>query len=201
MPFEDDNPVWAASPVAPARLASLPMLSLVVVTDGSPAAIESARTMIERAFPDGPRFPSTEAEWRGDFARSLVQFQRLADVVVVASLVIAGCSLAVSVTGGINERRRPFALLRLAGVRLGELRRVITVESAVPLLTVAAVAIGTGFLAAAMFLRSQMGYELRAPGPSYYAFVGLGLAVSLGLIASTLPLLRRLTGPETARNE
>jgi hypothetical protein len=28
-----------------------------------------------------------------------------------------------------------------------------------------------------------------------------GLAVSLGLIASTMPLLRRITGPQTARNE
>ena len=28
-----------------------------------------------------------------------------------------------------------------------------------------------------------------------------GLAASLGIIASTLPLLRRITGPETVRNE
>jgi hypothetical protein len=28
-----------------------------------------------------------------------------------------------------------------------------------------------------------------------------GLAASLGIIASTLPVLDRITGPETARNE
>jgi hypothetical protein len=28
-----------------------------------------------------------------------------------------------------------------------------------------------------------------------------GLAASLGIIASTFPLLTRITGPETARNE
>jgi hypothetical protein len=28
-----------------------------------------------------------------------------------------------------------------------------------------------------------------------------GIAVSLGVIAATMPLLRRLTGPEVARNE
>jgi hypothetical protein len=28
-----------------------------------------------------------------------------------------------------------------------------------------------------------------------------GLVASLGVIASTLPLLKRITGPETARNE
>ncbi len=31
--------------------------------------------------------------------------------------------------------------------------------------------------------------------------LGLRLTLSLGIIAGTLPLLRRITGPETARNE
>ena len=35
----------------------------------------------------------------------------MTNVVIAASLVIAGCSLAVSVTGGVNERKRPFSLL------------------------------------------------------------------------------------------
>ncbi len=39
------------------------------------------------------------------------------------------------------------------------------------------------------------------PGPAYWLTVGLGLAASLGLIASTMPLLRRITGPRTARTE
>jgi hypothetical protein len=39
------------------------------------------------------------------------------------------------------------------------------------------------------------------PSVTYYVLVALGLAVSLGIIASTMPLLRRITGPETARNE
>ncbi|WP_433384564.1 FtsX-like permease family protein [Actinoplanes sp. CA-142083] len=193
-------PVWPASPVPAADLPGKPVHSIVVLTDGSTQHLEHARTVLEKAFP-GTRLPSTENEFRSDFARSLVQFQRLADVVIVASLVIAGCSLAVSLVGGINERRRPFALLRLAGVRLGELRRVVTLESAVPLLAVAVVAIGAGFTAAALFLRSQLDYDLKAPGASYYVLVGFGLAVSLALIASTMPLLRRVTAPASARND
>lgn len=193
-------PVWAAAPVTAAKLATLPMLSVVVVTDGSRSAIERSRTRLEAAFPND-RFPATEAEWRSDFARTLVQWQQLADVVVVASLVIAGGSLAVALTNGINERKRPFALLRLTGMRLAELRRVVTLESTVPLLTVASVAIACGFLAAGLFLRSQLGYDLKAPPASYYLLVAAGLALSLALIASTMPLLRRITGPETARNE
>jgi hypothetical protein len=50
-------------------------------------------------------------------------------------------------------------------------------------------------------LRAQLGYTLLPPHLSFYLMVAGGLAVSLGIIASTLPLLRWITGPETARNE
>ena len=52
-----------------------------------------------------------------------------------------------------------------------------------------------------LFLRSQLGYSLQPPGSGYYFIVLGGLAASLGIIAATLPLLSRITGPETARNE
>lgn len=121
-------------------------------------------------------------------------------MVLLTTLPIAGCSLAVSVVAGLSDRRRPFAMLRLTGAPLRLLQRVIGLESALPLLVVALVATGTGLLAADLFLRAQMHYELVSPGVGYYALVALGLAASLGIIASTLPLLRRITGPEAARN-
>jgi hypothetical protein len=122
-------------------------------------------------------------------------------VIIIASLGLAGCSLAVSVAGGLTERRRPFSLLRLSGAPVRMLRRVVALESAVPMLTVAVVAIGMGLLAAQLFLRAQMDYTLVAPGPSFYLIVVAGLAACLAIIASTMPLLERVTGPETARSE
>jgi len=92
-------------------------------------------------------------------------------------------------------------LLRLTGAPLSVLRRVVALESAVPLLIIALISIGVGFLSAGMFLRSQLSQPLVAPSAGYYGVVVLGVAASLGLIASTLPVLRRITGPETARNE
>jgi hypothetical protein len=68
------------------------------------------------------------------------------------------------------------------------LRRVVALESAVPLLAAAAVAIGTGFGAAAMYA-------------SYYLLTAGGILAALGIIAATFPLLARITGPEVARNE
>ncbi|RPE39863.1 hypothetical protein EDD90_2882 [Streptomyces sp. Ag109_O5-1] len=77
---------------------------------------------------------------------------------------------------------------------------MVGLESALPLLAVSAIAIGTGFAASAMFLTSQMHYDLVSPDPAYYALVTGGLAAALAIIASTLPPLRRITGPESARN-
>jgi hypothetical protein len=197
----DEPPVWAAAPVDAASVQQLPLLSIVVATDGSASAIERSRTVLEAAFPEGHRFPGTVADFESDFRRTLMQWQQLANVVVVASLAIAGCGLAVSVAGGLTERKRPFSMLRLTGVQLRLLRRVVALESTVPLLFVAVLAIGMGFVAAQLFLTSQLDYNLHAPGVGYYAAVAAGVAASLAIIASTLPLLRRITGPETARNE
>lgn len=69
----------------------------------------------------------------------------MTDVVILVSLVIAGCSLAVSAAGGLTDRKRPSSLLRLTGVQLGVL--VVALETAVLLLVIAAVSAGTGLLA------------------------------------------------------
>jgi hypothetical protein len=197
----DEPPVWAPAPLDAASVEKLPLLSVVVATDGSASAVERSRTVLEAAFPEVNRSPATVADYESDFRRTLVQWQQLANVVIVASLAIAGCSLAVGVAGGITERKRPFSLLRLTGVPIGMLRRVVTLESAVPLVFVAVLAIGMGFVAAQLFLTSQLDYTLHAPGLAYYLAVAAGLLASFAIIASTLPLLRRITGPETARNE
>ncbi|SIR93820.1 FtsX-like permease family protein [Micromonospora avicenniae] len=195
----NDSYVWPAADLDPAQVDRQPIRSVVVNTT-SRAAFEQARTMLINAFPANG-FPASIAERESNSARLMVQFQQLANVVMLASLPVAGCSLAVSVAGGLSDRKRPFSMLRLTGVRLRTLRRVVALETVVPLLTVAVLAIGMGFLAAHLFLRAQLNYTLLAPKPSFYLMVAGGLAVSLGIVASTLPLLRRLTGPETARND
>ena len=193
---------WPAADVAARRLDSLPLASLDVATNGSQPAIEQARTVLENAYPAGTGSPphtlgeDTAAANGADNA-----FQQLADVVILTSLAIAGCTLAVSVAGGLADRKRPFSLLRLTGARLGMLRRVIVLESAVPLLAVAAVAIGTGFTASAMYATMEMRLSLVSPGAAYYILTSAGIVLALVLILATFPMLRRITGPETARTE
>ncbi|RAO07093.1 FtsX-like permease family protein [Micromonospora noduli] len=192
---------WRAASITLDELQRLPVVSVVVGTDGSAAAVERTRTVLEVAFPTFWVGPNVPGDFESDFANTLRGWEQLANVVIIASLALGGCSLAVSVVGGLTERRRPFSLLRLSGAPVRVLRRVVALESAVPMLAVAAVAIGMGLLAAHLFLRAQMGYTLVAPQLGFYVIVVVGLAACLGVIASTLPLLERITGPETARSE
>ncbi|MFI6255628.1 FtsX-like permease family protein [Micromonospora zamorensis] len=193
--------VWPAASVPLGELRQLPVMSIVVDTDGSAATIERSRTALETALPAFRVAPNVPGDFESEFANTLRGWEQLANVIIIASLALGGCSLAVSVIGGLTERRRPFSLLRLSGAPVRVLRRVVALESAVPMLAVAAVAIGMGLLAAHLFLRAQMGYTLIAPEPRFYVIVVVGLAACLGVIASTLPLLERITGPETARSE
>ncbi|MGW7824585.1 FtsX-like permease family protein [Streptomyces puniciscabiei] len=189
---------WPAAGIGTAAVAKLPVQLIYTATDGSTAAMERVRTVLTTAYPH--QQARTVGDWGTDLQQELAGWRQLADVVLLTTLPIAGCSLAVSVVAGLSDRRRPFALLRLTGAPLRLLQRVIGLESTLPLLAVAAISIGTAFAASALFLKSQMRYDLVSPGVAYYALVAVGLVASLGIIASTLPLLKRITGPETARN-
>jgi hypothetical protein len=196
------NVTWPAADVAARSLSAAGLDIIAVVTDGSPSAIERARTVLDNAYPvpDGPQTIG-EFELIGSSSSLTSAYQQLADVVILTSLAIAGCTLATSIAAGLADRKRPFSMLRLAGARLATLRGVVVLESAVPLLAVAIVAIGAGFGASAIFASAQLRHPLVAPGAGYYLVTAGGLAASLAIIAATFPLLRLITGPEVARNE
>jgi hypothetical protein len=192
--------VWPSAHLSVADVARLPVDAVVVATNGSSSSLERARTALERAFPFQGTAVAVEA-LDPPTARLLTTVQDMTDVVIVASLIIAACSLAVNIAAGLGERKRPFSLLRLTGVPTTVLHRVVALESAMPLLLVAAVSIVVGLVSAALYLHSQVDIAFQIPGIAYWATVVGGLVASLAIIASTFPLLNRITGPEVARNE
>ena len=149
----------------------------------------------------GDGVPSTVGELIAQSNPTNSGYQQLANTVILVSLPIAGCTLAAGIAAGLADRKRPFSLLRLTGARLAMLRRVVALESAVPLLAVAAVAIGTGVAASAEYASVAQHYPMVAPGAAYYVITAGGILAALGIIAATFPLLARITGPEVARNE
>jgi hypothetical protein len=192
--------VWPSAHLSLAQEARLPVDAVVLATNGSSGAVERARTALERAFPfEGT--PIAVDAFNPSTARLLAMIQDMTDVMIVASLIIAACSLAVNIAAGLSERKRPFSLLRLTGVPSSLLHRVVAMESALPLFIVATVSIVVGLVSAALYLHSQLGISFQTPGIAFWATVGAGLVASLAIIASTFPLLDRMTGPEVARNE
>jgi hypothetical protein len=199
--FSQDTEAWGMAALPAARVNRLPVTAIVVTTNGA-GADDRVQTVLAGFHPSlGTATTLAETNTYNSANQVLLMEEQLADVIILASLPIAGCGLAASVVSGLTERKRPFSLLRLAGTPLSVLRRVVTLESALPLLVVAVVSIAIGFAGAELFLRAQLGYTLRPPGASYYGIVLAGLAAALGIIAATLPLLKRITGPEVARND
>jgi hypothetical protein len=191
--------VWPTVDLSAASAARLPVDAVVVATTGSSSAIERVRTTLERVFPFQGTPIAVDAADPSN-ARLLTMIQDMTDVMIVASLIIAACSLAVNIVAGLGERKRPFSLLRLTGVPTALLHRVVALESALPLFLVAAVSIVVGLVSAALYLHSQVGIAFRIPGIGYWVTVVCGLAASLAIIASTFPIINRITGPEVARN-
>jgi hypothetical protein len=73
-----------------------------VATNGSQPAIEQARTIPENAYPTGTGSPPPQTVGEDNAVNNAPDnaYQQLADVVILTSLTIAGCTLATGVAGG-----------------------------------------------------------------------------------------------------
>jgi MFS family permease len=188
-----------SSTIAASELDAVPPALLLLETDGSPATSDRVRTAVQQEVPGARTWLGAEAEEQSN--RRLTQLQHLVEVALAIVLVIAGCSLAVAVAGGIIERARPFALLRLSGVRIGELRQVAMLEAAAPLLLMAGASAVLGLATSAVIVGMAGGIVWAPPAWGYWASLLGGLAVALAVAAATLPLLDRATAPDAVRFE
>ena len=212
-----DNPMYNTAPIAssssppyPGDLAKLSLIT-VLVRVNSPATLERVRTYLAVNTPptesggqgSAPTPPRTFGETLDIRIARAATFEKIVYAAVALTLIVAGCSLAVAVGGGLVDRKRPFTLLRVSGTPVGVLSRVVLMEAAVPLaaatILAAGIAYGTSVLA---FVRlAPAGTAIPQLGSDYYALMGIGLAVAFGVITVTLPLLRRMTTPGNVRFE
>ena len=206
-----DNPLYSteaiaspSSPVASANVSSLYLQALLVKVN-NPATLEKVRTYLVThtslsASGTAPRTFGESVQARADVADTV---QRLFYAAVALTLVVAGCSLAVTVGGSLVERKRPFTLLRLTGTKTATLYRVVVLEAALPLIAATVVAAGVAYGVAVLTVNqfAKSGTPVPVPGHTYFLTMGAGLVASLLIIAASLPLLSRITGPENARFE
>jgi len=181
-------------------------LATVLVTTGDPATLERARTLLSGyAFPTGDigGAPQTFGEVARARSRLYLEMQQAVILVAGLTLLIAGCSLAIAVSGSIVERKRPFTLLRLAGTPVRALYRVVLLETLVPLGAATVVAAGVGYTVALPVARAlaPKTHGTPVPGGTYYLTLGAGLLLAVAVILTCLPILRRGTTTENARFE
>ncbi len=207
----DDNPRYSTQPIAstssPAASASFSGLYLqaVLVKANSAATVEKIRTYLVTHTPESQSGTAARTFGEAVQSRSVVAstVQRLIYTAVILTLIVAGCSLAVSVGGSLVERKRPFTLLRVTGTQLATLYRVVLLEAVLPLVAATILAGAVAYLIAAATVGAiaPSGTPVPVPGGVYYATMGAGLAGSLLIILTSLPLLRRLTGAAGVRFE
>jgi hypothetical protein len=212
-----DNPrnstkafVGPANPAYTRSLSALP-LQAVLVRVNNAATLERARTYLATHAPPqvspGPGAaatpPRTFSEAVAVRSKRAQVAQKLFDYAVTLTILVAGCSLAVSIGGGLVDRRRPFTLLRVGGTPLGTLSRVVLLEAVVPLAAAVMIAAGIayGMSATAIVRLTPPGTPIPGLNGTYWAALGVGLAVALAVIAATLPLLARITTPASVRFE
>lgn len=120
----------------------------------------------------------------------------------LVSIVIAGCSLAIATAAAMLERKRVFGLLRLIGMPTADLRRIVGLEAAAPLLTVLGLSIGLGF-AVAWFVMECLpgGFTMSVPEPAYFITIAGGLALALGTVGATFGTIRKNTAISSTRFE
>ena len=173
---------------------------LLVATTGEARIIERVRTTIERAMPTSG--PATGSDLAATATRIFDELGRVVSLGVFLALLVAGCSLAVAVAGGLLDRRRPFALLRLSGVPVAHLRAVLVVEAGAPLVAVAVVSALLGLFVSQLVTRLvAAGAPVPLPSPSLAVLLVGSVAGAMAVVAGVLPLVRPITDLEETRFE
>lgn len=198
---------WTTKPVpltvAPVdSLASLVPIVMVISTDGTPGAIDRARTSLNTSG-----VTSMPATSHADLAtmsstRIIQGLSALAYIGVFIAVVVAGISLAVSTAAAVLDRKRVLGLMRLMGMPVSALRKVIIQEAIIPLLAVLLLAVGLGFFVAWLMITSfGGGRTISWPSPEYYAALSLSLILALAAVTATFGIIRPNTALTSTRFE
>ncbi|GAA4461278.1 ABC transporter permease [Phytohabitans houttuyneae] len=188
------QPSALAEPAPGADL--LPIQTLLIPTDGTVAAQERVRTLAARTL------PLSRSKTSDDLAvgpiLDVTAFSSAVPYAMVIILIFTACSLTVSVITGVLERRRAFAALRASGVSLGQLRRVVLLETGAPLAITVLFGVG---LATVQSLATFTPDEWTLPGGEFVAGLGAGVLAAFAVSLIALPFMNAATRLDTVRYE
>lgn len=129
------------------------------------------------------------------------EFASLAYIGIGVTLFVAVASLIVSTIGGLMERRRSLYTLRLGGMRLAQLKRLVMIESVAPLVITSILSCGIGVWTGAVFTKMFSTTLKPVLTPTYFMVVGAGLVAAIIGIYLILPMVDKLTRAEANQTE
>jgi hypothetical protein len=176
------------------------MVSLVFIpTDGSLAVENRVRTQAANLVPNA--IINTDRDPVDHNLETLfTDVNRLITVAGLFVLLMGAFGLTAGMVGGLLERRRPFALLRASGMRLGELRQIVFLETAATMVLTSAIGVGLG-LVLAYVESTRDGGTWAWPDPAVFGYVGGGVLAALVFSTLALPLLNATTRHDAVRYE
>lgn len=169
---------------------------LVVATDGTTNSVERARTAILTSELPLALPPTTGVDHEGSRWHTWAnRYANLGYLGILVATVISAVSLAVSSIAAVLDRTRVLALLRLMGMPVSTVRRVIVAEATLPLATVFALCVGLGFLTAWCIVAglTEGRRTITWPHPSYYLILATSLTLAATAVMATLRTARTTT--------
>ncbi|MBF9134998.1 ABC transporter permease [Plantactinospora sp. S1510] len=197
--FEGGPPVVSAT-AAPDTAPAI----LLIATDGTASSTERARTAVLRSGVRLALPPATRTELAASALQTTAnRYAGLTGLGMLVATIISAVSLAVSTTAAILDRKRVLGLLRLTGMPVSTLRRVILAETALPLATVFALCIGLGFLAAWCVVAglTEGRRTVSWPDRSYFLALAASLLLAAAAVAGTFRTAHKNTEISVTRYE
>ncbi|QTG74977.1 ABC transporter permease [Trueperella pecoris] len=132
---------------------------------------------------------------------TIYMLTQLTYVGIAVTFVVSVISLVVSTYAGLLERRRSLLSLRLSGMKISQLGKMVLVESFVPLVAMATVATAAG-IGAGFVLMRVVSHSLNARLTWLYLAVLIGALIAAGFaIATILPSMKKMTELSVNRTE
>lgn len=129
------------------------------------------------------------------------EMTKLAYGAMAATMLVAIVSISISTTGSLLERRATMYSLRLSGMQVSELRRMVMAESLLPLVIMSLISATFGAWQGIAF--TDLASESMTPviTPTYIAVIFGSLAVAAIIIYVITGSVDELTSPESNRVE
>ncbi|WP_262402158.1 hypothetical protein [Actinomadura sp. CNU-125] len=160
---------------------------MTITVPGGPAAVDRARTALHGLVPGHVATTPADDDTGGRYL--LGDLRTGALTVLAVSFLIGTTSAGITGASAVLDRRREYAMLRLAGTPLGVLDRARRQETLVPLAVM-----GGGSLLAGLFFASPFAVGAGTGGlVTLAAFLVLGFGGILAAGALSRPLLRAVT--------